>query len=173
VKEGEKLEKGAVIKDLMSERIKEQQELERRMARFARNMDHLERARREEEAPYLESAWKERQEADRTYWENSQIEAARLHRQAWEVDIEEKKRLAYMMPDKDIFKGLIMQRREAEFQALRRERERRMAEMRTQRKYEREIARRKAYVTRCRSEVEARIKDMEEQRLKDIEAKKK
>lgn len=77
----------------MSERIKEQQEMERRMARLAKNMDHLERARREEEAPYLEAAWKERQEADRAYWEQSQAEAARLHRQAWEVDVEEKKRL--------------------------------------------------------------------------------
>lgn len=54
VKEGEKLEKTAVIKDLMSERIKEQHELERRMIRLGKNMDHLERARREEEAPFLE-----------------------------------------------------------------------------------------------------------------------
>ncbi|GLI66197.1 hypothetical protein VaNZ11_009962 [Volvox africanus] len=173
VKEGEKLEKTAVIKDLMSERIKEQQELERRMARFAKNMDHLERARREEEASYLEVAWKERQEMDRAYWEAAQVEASRLHRQAWEIDIEEKKRLAYMVPDKENFKGLIMQRRDAEFQALRRERERRMAEMRQQRKYEREIARRKAYVTRCRSEVDQRLRELEEQQRREDEARKK
>eukprot|EP00198_Chlamydomonas_reinhardtii_P004079 XP_001693415.1 eukaryotic initiation factor [Chlamydomonas reinhardtii] len=173
VKDGEKLEKNTVIKDLMSERIKEQQEMERRMARLAKNMDHLERARREEEAPYLEAAWKERQEADRAYWEQSQAEAARLHRQAWEVDVEEKKRLAYMVADKEVFKGIIMQRREAEFHALRRERERRLAEMRAQKKYEREIARRKAYVTRCRAEVEDRIREMEEQKRREEEAKKK
>ncbi|GLC73813.1 hypothetical protein PLESTF_001423800 [Pleodorina starrii] len=172
VKEGEKLEKQAVIKDLMSERIKEQQELERRMVRLAKNMDHLERARREEEAPYLEAAWKQRQEADRAYWEAAQTEAARLHRQAWELDIEEKKRLAHMVPDKEVFKGVIMQRREAEFQALRRERERRMAEMRNQRRYEREISRRKAYVTRCRAEVEQRMREIEEQRRSEEEARK-
>ncbi|EFJ51612.1 eukaryotic translation initiation factor 3a [Volvox carteri f. nagariensis] len=172
VKEGEKLEKTAVIKDLMSERIKEQQELERRMVRLAKNLDHLERARREEEGPYLEAAWKERQEMDRAYWEAAQAEAARLHRQAWEVDIEEKKRLAYMVPDKEIFKALIMQRREAEFQALRRERERRMAEIRQQRKYEREIARRKAYVARCRAEVDHRLRELEEQRRREEEARK-
>lgn len=173
VKEGEKLEKNTVIKDLMSERLKEQQEMERRLARTAKNLDHLERARREEEAPFLEAAWKQRQEADRAYWETAQAQAAELHRKAWEVDIEEKKRLAYMVADKDVFKGIIMQRREAEFQALRRERERRMAEMRQQHKYEREIARRKAYVTRCRQEVENRVRDMEEQQRREEEARKK
>jgi hypothetical protein len=40
----------------------------------------------------------------------------------------------FMEGDKEAFKGIIMQRREAEFQALRRERERRLAEMRVQRK---------------------------------------
>ncbi len=54
-----------MIKDLMSERLKEQQEMERRLARTAKNLDHLERARREEEGPFLEAAWKQRQEADR------------------------------------------------------------------------------------------------------------
>lgn len=58
-------------------------------------------------------------------------------------------------------------------QALRRERERRMAEMRQQHKYEREIARRKAYVTRCRQEVENRVRDMEEQQRREEEARKK
>ncbi|KAG2498414.1 hypothetical protein HYH03_003672 [Edaphochlamys debaryana] len=173
VKEGEKLEKTAVIKDIMSERIKEQQEMERRLARQAKNLDHLERARREEEAPFLETAWKDRQEEERAWWEQAQKEAARLHREAWEVDIEEKKRLAHMVGDKEVFKGLIMQRREAEFQALRRERERRMAEMRAQRKYDREVARRKAYVTRCRQQVEDRIAELHEQRRREeIERKK-
>lgn len=78
-----------------------------------------------------------------------------------------------MVADKEVFKGIIMQRREAEFHALRRERERRLAEMRAQKKYEREIARRKAYVTRCRAEVEDRIREMEEQKRREEEAKKK
>ncbi len=48
-----------------------------------------------------------------------------------------------------------------------------MAEMRQQHKYEREIARRKAYVTRCRQEVENRVRDMEEQQRREEEARKK
>lgn len=80
---------------------------------------------------------------------------------------------AYMVPDKDIFKALIMQRRDTEFQALRRERERRMAEVRQQHRIEREIARRKAYVVRCRAEVEQRMHELEEQQRREEEQRKK
>ncbi len=37
----------------MSEQLKQQQELQRKLAKLGKQMDHLERARREEEAPLL------------------------------------------------------------------------------------------------------------------------
>ncbi len=54
VKEGEKLDKSAVLKEVHMDRWKEQQELERRLVRASKQLDHLERAKREEEAPLLE-----------------------------------------------------------------------------------------------------------------------
>jgi translation initiation factor 3 subunit A len=70
------------------------QELERKLARLAKNMDHLERARREEEAPLLEAAYQARLSDDKTFHEQQQLQQAEAHKLAWEVDIQEKKRCA-------------------------------------------------------------------------------
>jgi translation initiation factor 3 subunit A len=71
------------------------QELERKLARLAKNMDHLERARREEEAPLLEAAYQARLSDDKTFHEQQQLQQAEAHKLAWEVDIQEKKRCAF------------------------------------------------------------------------------
>lgn len=54
--EGEKLDAKAINQEVLSEQLKQQQELQRRLARLAKQQDHLERARREEEAPLLAAA---------------------------------------------------------------------------------------------------------------------
>lgn len=46
------------MQEAISERLKEAQELERKLARLAKTMDHMERARREEEAPLLDALYK-------------------------------------------------------------------------------------------------------------------
>jgi hypothetical protein len=53
VGEGEVLDKQAITREAATEHLKQQQELQRRLARLARSLDHAERARREEEAPLL------------------------------------------------------------------------------------------------------------------------
>lgn len=67
-------------------------EVERKLARLAKNMDHLERARREEEAPLLEAAYQARLQDDKAFHEQQQQQQAEAHRLAWEVDIQEKQR---------------------------------------------------------------------------------
>lgn len=57
VGEGEKLDAKAINQEVLSEQLKQQQELQRRLARLAKQQDHLERARREEEAPLLADAY--------------------------------------------------------------------------------------------------------------------
>jgi len=155
-KEGEKLDKRALMAEAMTERLKEQQELERKMTKMAKQLDHLERARREEEAPYLEEAYKKRTEEDRKLYEEQQQELLAKHRAAWEVDIVEKQRLSIMLGEKEAFQAQIISRREEEFQALQVERERRLEERRRQLKVEREMNRRRAFVDRCVAMVEAR-----------------
>lgn len=63
MQEGEKLDKEALMREAVSGQIRERQELERKVHSQARKADHLERARREEEAPLLQSAYEERLEA--------------------------------------------------------------------------------------------------------------
>jgi translation initiation factor 3 subunit A len=60
VGEGEKLDAKAINREVMSEQLKQQQELQRKLAKLAKQMDHLERARREEEAPLLVQAYEHR-----------------------------------------------------------------------------------------------------------------
>jgi hypothetical protein len=57
-------------------------------------MDHLERARREEEAPLLEAAYQARLADDKAFHEQQQQQQAEAHKLAWEVDIQEKQRWA-------------------------------------------------------------------------------
>eukprot|EP00878_Enallax_costatus_P027392 GHUV01029477.1.p1 GENE.GHUV01029477.1~~GHUV01029477.1.p1 ORF type:complete len:148 (-),score=58.55 GHUV01029477.1:181-624(-) len=94
-KDGEKLDRKQLMQEAYQERLKEAQELERKLARLAKTMDHLERARREEEAPYLEAAYQDRLAQDKAYHEEQQEQQLAAHRTAWEVDIVEKRRLVF------------------------------------------------------------------------------
>lgn len=62
------------------------------MQRQAKTLDHLERARREEEVPYLEEAYRKRLEEDKAYHEEQQRVFMEQHRTAWELDVVEKQR---------------------------------------------------------------------------------
>jgi translation initiation factor 3 subunit A len=63
----------------------------------------LSRARREEEVPYLEAAYKARMAEDQLVHQEAQAHFLQAHRAAWEVDVVEKKRLSVMMEEKDCF----------------------------------------------------------------------
>jgi translation initiation factor 3 subunit A len=77
--------------------------MERRMAKAARQMDHLERARREEEAGLLADFARQRAAQDaEAHAALVEADAAR-HRAQWEADLAEKQRLAVVMEDKMAF----------------------------------------------------------------------
>jgi hypothetical protein len=63
-----------------------------------------------------------------------------------------------MVEEKTGFAALIISRRAEEFEALRKQRERLLAERRAQRKIKREIDRRQEFVKRSRSQVEAKVR---------------
>lgn len=63
-----------------------------------------------------------------------------------------------MAEEKASFAALIISRRAEEFEDLRRQRERRLAERRQQRKIKREIDRRVEFVRRCRAAVEQKVR---------------
>ena len=64
------------------------------------------RAKREEEIPFLEEAYKKRLEEDKQLHEEQQVAFLAAHRAAWEVDIVEKNRLSAMADERAVFQVL-------------------------------------------------------------------
>merc|ERR1719383_1182375 len=108
-----------------------------KLHKLERTMDHVERARREVEAPKIEAFYAARREEDKVFFEEDQRKFLEAHRAAWERDLTEK-----------------------ELQA---EREERVAEERARRREEVLLARKKAYVQRLRREEEERVQKEEEE----------
>jgi translation initiation factor 3 subunit A len=169
--DGVKLDKKAIMQEALSERLREAQELERKIARVAKTMDHLERARREEEAPLVEAAYAARAEEDAALHAEQQAQLLEAHRAAWEADVKEKARLAAMADEKEAFAATIVAKRQEQFEALREERARRLEERKAALKVEREVARRKEFVRRCRKDVEDRLAELEAERKKQEDAR--
>lgn len=161
LKEGEKLDKEALMREAISGQMKERQELERKVHSQARKADHLERARREEEAPLLQAAYEERLEADKVRHSVDTEAKARAHRAAWEAAIEEKKRLSRMQTEEGKFRSAIVARRTEEFEALRTARLERIAEKKQMMIEERAYKRKKEYARRIRIEIEDQRRDAE------------
>eukprot|EP00884_Botryococcus_braunii_P006914 jgi/Botrbrau1/16223/Bobra.0066s0009.1 len=165
--------KEQILNEVMSENMKARQEAEARLNRLIKLMDHLERARREEEAPLLQAAYEKKLEEDRIAFEEEQVLFRQQHRSAWELDVQEKQRLEKMLTYKEHFANQIMTRRAEEFAALKRQREARIAEKREARKKERAIMRRQEYARRCRIEIEERRRKEEEERQREEEERRK
>ena len=172
LEEGQKLDKRSLMEDAIKEQIKERQDMERKLVRLAKMMDHLERAKREEEVPLIEAAYKVKMTEDEQYHKEMQLQNAEKHRKAWETNVEEKKRLARMADDKESFSSAIISRRSEEFESLRLEREERINELRTLRKAERQLARRREYVRRLQQieeEAKTAAADAERERREEEE----
>ena len=100
IKDGETMDKKALLQKQYDLKLKEQSEFEQKMNKLAKNLDHLERARREEEIPFLKALMAKRVEEDRVYYKKQQEEILALHRKSWEADLEAKKRTLVMSADR-------------------------------------------------------------------------
>ncbi|KNA05879.1 hypothetical protein SOVF_186280 [Spinacia oleracea] len=58
--EGDKLTKQALMELALNEQLREKQEMEKKLLKLSKQMDYLERAKREEAAPLIESAYQQR-----------------------------------------------------------------------------------------------------------------
>ncbi|KAH9315713.1 hypothetical protein KI387_024340, partial [Taxus chinensis] len=70
--EGEKVTKQILIEQALNEQLKERHEMERKFQKLAKTMDHLERAKREEEAPLIMAKYKEHLVEDEIFFERQQ-----------------------------------------------------------------------------------------------------
>lgn len=81
-------------------------------------MDHLERARREEEGPLLAQAYEQKLKDDEQLFHSEAGAFKAAHRAAWEADLAEKQRLIKVAEDRAAVAQQIQARRAEEFAAL-------------------------------------------------------
>ncbi|PKU82417.1 Eukaryotic translation initiation factor 3 subunit A [Dendrobium catenatum] len=189
--EGEKVTKEAILEMALSEQLKERQEMEKKLQRFAKTMDYIERAKREEEAPLIEHAFQEHLVEEQIIHEREQLREIELSKQHHVGDLQEKKRLVRMLENKAIckfctefleWKGhalipddgilIIFQRRiedqrDAEYNRLKKEREDKFNQQISMRKLDREIKRKLLFY--IKSEEERLTKLHEEEEAKKLE----
>ncbi len=161
LEEGQTLDKRILMETAIKEQISERQQMEKKLLKVAKTMDHFERAKREEMVPLIEQAYKGRKVDDEKFFHEQQKLLAAKTKAKWEQDIVEKKRLQKMTETQAAFKSAVMLRRVDEIAAAQAERERKLEEQKKQRKAEREIKRRKAYIRRLQ-EMELEVKDKAE-----------
>ncbi|KAM0900272.1 hypothetical protein ACQ4PT_020741 [Festuca glaucescens] len=174
--EGE-LTKQGMVELAVQMQIKERLEMKKRLHKVAKTMDHLERAKRQEEAPLIEEAFQKRLEEEKILHEQEQLREIELSKQHHAGDLQEKNRLSRLLEHKNAFQERIVQRRESEFSSLRKERGERVNLLISSRKRERETVRKLMYylnleeqqIQRQREEDEAR--KHEERRKEEAERK--
>ncbi|RZC89102.1 hypothetical protein C5167_030798 [Papaver somniferum] len=121
--------KQEIIDMAIQEQLKERQELEKRLQKLAKTMDHMERARREEEAPLIDAAFQQRLVEGEIAHERDQQQEIELSRERHVGDLQEKNRLSRMLENKNILQARIVSRRQSEFDRLQRERDERIAQL--------------------------------------------
>lgn len=95
-----KLDKRQLMMEAMNEQLKEKAEQERRLQKLSKTLDHLERAKREEERPLLTQAYQEFLVEEEKWFHQQQKEKAELSAKQHALDIVEKQRLSRMLQDK-------------------------------------------------------------------------
>jgi hypothetical protein len=69
----QELTKEAIMELARNEQLKERHEMEKKLQKFAKTMDYLERAKRQEEAPLIEQAFQKRLEEEKILHEQEQL----------------------------------------------------------------------------------------------------
>ncbi|KAJ7534841.1 hypothetical protein O6H91_12G006400 [Diphasiastrum complanatum] len=164
-----KVTKQSLMEEALNEQIKERQEMERKLQKLAKTLDHLERAKREEERPLIEAAYYKRLEDDEIFYEQQLQQETEQGRLQHSTDLIEKKRLQKMLEDKFVFQAQVVSRRQGEFERLKREREERIAELRLLRSQERERRRKMEYYRSLEEARLLKIKEEEEARKREEE----
>ncbi|KAF5827767.1 eukaryotic initiation factor [Dunaliella salina] len=157
----ERLDKRTLMQEAFTERMREQQELERKLVKLAKAMDHLERAHREEETPLIQQAAHERIEEERRAWMATQHEDEEKQRTQWQQEITYKQQLQVTQEDKAVFQAQVYARRQEEFAALRHAHERQLQVRKEQLRHERMMERRRAFLERCKRQVAAKVAQVE------------
>jgi rubrerythrin len=79
--------KEGALEQVMKRKRKEREEMEKKLQSLAKKMDHLERAKRQEEAPLIEEAFQKRLEEEKILHEQEQLVCVYCHFVAYKVQM--------------------------------------------------------------------------------------
>ncbi|CAO2832065.1 unnamed protein product [Amaranthus hypochondriacus] len=167
VLEGDKLTKKELMELALNEGVKQKQEMEKKLQKLGKQMDYLERAKREEEAPLIDDAYQKRLVEEQLLHEREQQLEVELSRQRHDGDVQEKNRLARVMENKRIFQEKIVNRRQAELERLRQEREEHIRAILLERRQERETKRKMLFFLKAEEERLNKLREEEEIRKRE------
>ncbi|XP_057538854.1 eukaryotic translation initiation factor 3 subunit A-like [Amaranthus tricolor] len=167
VLEGDKLTKKELMELALNEGVKQKQEMEKKLQKLGKQMDYLERAKREEEAPLIDDAYQKRLVEEQLLHEREQQLEVELSRQRHDGDVQEKNRLARVLENKRILQEKIVNRRQAEFERWRQEREEHIRVILLERKQERETKRKMLFFLKAEEERLNKLREDEEIRKRE------
>ncbi|CAJ2632755.1 unnamed protein product [Trifolium pratense] len=168
------LSRQTLLQISLIEQQKQRQDIEKKLQKLAKTMDHLERAKREEAAPLIEAAYQQRLVEERILHEREQQMEVELSKQRHAGDLHEKERLSRMMGNKEIYQEKVVSHRQAETDRLKKEREDRISRILQSRKQEREKMRKLKYFLQVEEERRQKLREAEEaQKRQEAERKKK
>lgn len=155
-------------------------EVERKLKKAGKKLDHLERARREAERPLLEKMLEEQKQKDKGYYEEKVKKYLEEHKVAHAQQVIEKKRLARVDVYRAEFEQRIQARIEEDMKKKRAERDAIIERLREQlyrekekRRREEEERRAEELARKLAQEEERRIRQAEEERARAEEEAKK
>merc|ERR1711994_522613 len=107
-----KLDADAILERQVQELEKEKRELGVRLKKQEKNVDHIERAKRQEEIPLLLKQFDEFKEEARQVWEEQEKERIETDKSQRENDVTNRDRMQRMIADKDVYlDGLLKERK--------------------------------------------------------------
>ena len=165
-------DKATIMKEAIGEQIKERQEAEKRMLRTAKQLDHLERASREEEKPLLEAWYEAQKKEDEVYFKNQVKEFLARHRREFDRDVATRSRVMEMAPELHSYTAQVEAERKEVFARLKREREEETARMKEELRAERQERRLAAALKSLETARKQLLEDkLNSERNKELEAK--
>jgi len=162
------IDKDALIKAKKAQEEKLKREAEERMKQAVLKLDHLERARRENEREILDKAYAEQKEQDKQRWEVESKQFMENHKKKHAEDIEIKQRMLRMVDAKVVYENMVTQRREQDY-----EREKAAHMQQAKADAENNRREREEQVSKRRAEKERQDKEDEERRQRVEEAREK
>ncbi|KAL3326772.1 hypothetical protein AABB24_037459 [Solanum stoloniferum] len=173
VLDGEKMTKKDIMELALHEQLRERQEMEKKWQKFAKIMDYLERAKSEEAAPLIESAFQRQIAEEATLHEREQQQEIELSRQRHAGDLVEKRRLGRMLENERIFQERLVSCREAEFNSMKQERQERINQIIQTRKQVRDTRRKLIFFLQKEEEQQKRLQEEEDARKHEEAEKRK